>query len=198
MGKPLNIRCPQRACRLTRKIWISRTGLESTTPSELIAIDENYRSRIQKRRSILAAHPSTVHGCLPEGTAPVRELYSFLLAYLPQRYPALFTLTPTTFHNALTDITHPASPPDDPLKALRILAETVEDDLFLLSETPEGHRCVAFVCCFPSGFDPSTKLGKVLAEIHEPVPGYEKIGGSMERFFKRLEVGKSVRRVNVC
>ena len=167
-------------------------------PSELITIDENYLSRIEIRRSILATHPSTVHGCLPEGAAPVRELYSFLLAYLPQRYPNLFTLRFNTFSNNQTDATHPFSPPDDPLYALQILAKTVEDDLFLLIETPEGHRCVAFACCFPSGFDPSTKLGKVLAQIHEPVPGYEKIRGSMERFFKRLEVGKSVKRVNVC
>ena len=80
---------------------------------------------------------------------------------------------------------------------MKVIGETIEDDIFLLHQTPEGHRCVAFLCCFPSGFDPSTKLGKVLKDIHAPVPSYEKIGASMERFFSRLEVGKSVKRVNV-
>lgn len=172
--------------------------MQSTTPSELITIDENYLSRIETRRATLARHPSTVHGCLPEGAESVRELYSFLLAsYLPARYPTLFKLHGEAFENNVTGSTHPASPPADPRLALRILAETVEDDLFLVAETPGGHRCVAFVCCFPSGFDPSEKLGKVLAEIHAPVPGYEKIEGSMERFFTRLQAGKNVKRINV-
>lgn len=84
---------------------------------------------------------------------------------------------------------------------LRILGETVEDDMFLLlqDDAAQGgeHRAVAFMCCHPAGFDPSSKLGKRLAEIHGPVPAYEKIGASMERYFGRLEVGKEVKRMNV-
>ena len=96
---------------------------------------------------------------------------------------------------------------------LEILGGMVEDDLFLLLPDGDGnrdgngdgdgdgsggaHRLVAFVCCHPSGFDPSEKLGKRLVDIHGPVPGYEKIGGSMERYFKKLEVGTCVKRVNV-
>ncbi|KAG8413621.1 hypothetical protein J3458_012694 [Metarhizium acridum] len=68
---------------------------------------------------------------------------------------------------------------------------------FLLHETPSGHLCVAFMCCFPSGFDPSEKFGNLLKDIHAPVPSYSKIGASMERFFSKLQVGKSVKRLNV-
>ena len=177
----------------------SQLGLESSAQSDLIVIDCNYLSRIETRRAIIARHPSTVHGCVAEGIEPVRELYSFLLAsYLPMRYPTIFKLHDNdTVENMATKAFQPTACPTDPLLALRILGETVEDDLFLLVETPAGHRCVALMCCFPSGFDPSEKLGKVLADIHGPVPSYHKIGGSMERFFKRLEVGKSVKRINV-
>lgn len=87
--------------------------------------------------------------------------------------------------------------PEDPEAALRMLGETVEEDMFLLVGEPEGHRAVAFMCCFPSGFDPSTKVGKLLKEIHSPVPSYDKIGPSMERFFSKIEVGKNVKRTNV-
>ena len=128
------------------------------------------------------------------------ELYSYLLElYLPMRYPSMFALqSDGVFANLVTKTTFPVQPPGDPFYALRVLCETVEDDLFLLKQTEQGHRLVAFVCCFPSGFDPSDKLGKVLRGIHEPVPGYNKIETSMERFFGRLEVGKSVKRMNVC
>lgn len=139
-------------------------------------------------------------GATPQGGDAVRELYSFLVGdYLPTRYPTIFTLDKDsdTMRNHIAEKAIPTCPPDDSLTSFRILGETVEDDMFLLQETADGHRLVAFVCCFPSGFDPSSKLGKVLKDIHDPVPAYEKIGASMERFFSRLEVGKSIRRTNV-
>ncbi|KGQ06924.1 hypothetical protein BBAD15_g7764 [Beauveria bassiana D1-5] len=178
-------------------------ALRADTPQELITIDRDYRSRVLLRRSLLAQHPSTVHGCTAPGAAAVRELYTHLLTtHLPARYPTIFQLvgSGSLLHNAATGATHPTTPPDDDSggaeAALRVLGETVEEDLFLLRETPRGHESTAFVCCFPAGFDPSEKLGRLLSEIHAPVPGYDKIGASMERFFGKLEVGKSVKRMN--
>jgi hypothetical protein len=108
----------------------------------------------------------------------------------------------TQLRNKVTSLLVPVyPPPSNPSEMLQILGETVEDDMFLLLRDKDNgggeHRAVAFVCCHPSGFDPSEKLGKTLAEIHGPVPAYDKIGASMERYFARLEVGKGVRRVNV-
>lgn len=153
-----------------------------------------------ERRVIMNGHSRHVIGTIPEGHGAVQELYTYLLQnYLPVRYPTLFSTTPdgTKFQNHVMGAKLPLKPPSEPLAALRSLGETVEDDLFLLHGTEKGHRMVAFVCCFPSGFDPSSKLGKLLKDIHEPVPSYERIGSSMERYFARLEVGKSVKRINV-
>ncbi|KAF5020065.1 hypothetical protein F66182_7907 [Fusarium sp. NRRL 66182] len=174
-------------------------AIQANTPSELITIDEDYLERISHRRSIIANHGATVHGCIPEGDAAVRELYTHLLSeYLPARFPTIFQLSRdnSMCENLVTGKLFPTLPEGNTETALRILGETVEEDLFLLQETPEGHRSVAFMCCFPSGFDPSTKLGKTLVEIHAPVPSYEKIGNSMEKFFAKLDVGKSVKRTN--
>jgi hypothetical protein len=184
-------------------------------------MDSNYLSRVRTRRRLIAEHASAVHGVIPSGHAPIRELYSYLLGtYLPTRYPTMFelirnpdsptttttTTTTTIFRNKVTGIDSPLHPaPSDPLEMLRILGETVEDDMFLLLRDPAGdgngncgeHRAVAFVCCHPSGFAPAEKLGKRLAGIHVPVPAYEKIGASMERYFARLEAGRAVKRMNV-
>lgn len=139
----------------------------------------------------------------------MRELYTYLLRdHLPRRFPNMFTLSvdKSTFTNHATGRVLPTIVPtssdpteDDALatQALRDLAETVEEDLFFLTKTGETHQCVAFACCFPSGFDPSEKLGKGLGAIHAPVPSYDKIGPSMERFFSKMEAGKPVRRLNV-
>lgn len=183
--------------RLIRRAW---AALQSSTPSDLIIMDKNYLDRVNLRRQLIAQNGSAVHGCLPQGEAAVREIYTYLLGeYLPTRYPTMFTLSKDAKRNMnlVTGREYPVTPPADATAALRVIGETVEDDMFFLRQTPEGQFVDAFVCCFPGGFDPSEKFGKLLRDVHGPVPAYEKIGPSMERFFSRLEVGRSVKRMNV-
>ncbi|KAM7197826.1 Protein of unknown function (DUF3445) domain containing protein [Rhypophila sp. PSN 637] len=188
-------------------------ALKNTTPSDLIQIDKNYLSRIINRQAIVRDHESTVMGYIPEGVPAVYEVYEYLLGtYLPTRFPMMFSLQTssspsgpvTTFHNHVTSLISPVSPPpSDPLTALRIISQTIEDDFFLLqlqppdsTSFPNEHKAVAFICCHPAGFDPSTKLAQGLKAIHVPVPSYSKIGPSMERFFARTTVDKPVKRLN--
>ncbi|KAI1098438.1 hypothetical protein F4804DRAFT_324758 [Jackrogersella minutella] len=180
-----------------KPIYYITMALKSTTPSELIVIDSNYLSRLRERQIVMAKHEKHTLGCLPFGIEAVQEAYLYLLGeYLPTRYPTMFTRDDKLFRNKLTGASLSLIPPDDPIVALRSLGQNVEDDMFFLRETPDGHQAIAFVCCCPSGFDPAAKLGKLLKEVHEPVPSYDKIGPSMERYFSRLEVGKSASRVN--
>ncbi len=200
--------------------------MQSTLPEDLIVLDGDYKDKIETRRRVLATNPDCTMGVLqsdngtgpePSAKAALDELYCYLMdSYLPGRFPTVFSKVragqgkAAMLYNRVTNSTFPCTPPLDPLEATRILGETVEDDLFLLREedvtstTDDGpaypatsHRMVAFVCCFPSGFDPSSKLGLLLRDIHKPVPAYDKIGPSMERFFSRLEVGKNRKRLNV-
>ncbi|GKU04293.1 unnamed protein product [Fusarium langsethiae] len=190
---------PRRQLRPFKPTYHITMAIQSNIPSELITIDEDYLDRITQRRSIIATHGSTVHGCIPGGDAAVRELYTYLLSeQLPKRFPTIFQLSQdnSSCMNLATGMSFPTTPQGSTDAALRVLGETIEEDFFLLQQTPDGHQSIAFMCCFPSGFDPSTKLGKTLVEIHAPVPSYEKIGSSMERFFAKLEVGKSVKRTN--
>lgn len=180
-----------------KPIYYITMALKSTTPSDLIRIDCNYLSRIQERKVTMAKHENHTLGCLPSGAEAVQEVYSYLLGeYLPARYPTLFSRDDKVFRNRVTGASISLLPPNDPIAALRRLGETVEDDMFFLRETVEGHQCIAFLCCCPSGFDPATKIGKLLKEIHGPVPSYDRIGPSMERYFSRLQVGKSATRIN--
>lgn len=181
------------------------------TQSELITIDEDYTKRIAERRRLFAIHGNQVHGVIPDGrgAAAVREVYTYLLHdHLPRRFPTMFKLSADEKEvtNVTTGKVLPTSVPvtgdeaaDDAAAeaALADLAETVEEDLFFLQKEGDTHQCVAFVCCFPSGFDPREKLGKGLSAIHGPVPNYERIAPSMERFFSKMEYGKPVRRLNV-
>lgn len=102
--------------------------------------------------------------------------------------------------NTANDDLYPLRPLPSTVDTLRILGGALEDDFLFLLPAPDGdgYSLQGFVTCFPSGFDTSRKFGLKLREIHAPVPGYrEKLAGSMDRWFERLEVGKWVRRVNV-
>ncbi|KAL2201656.1 hypothetical protein CC79DRAFT_1374297 [Sarocladium strictum] len=189
-----------RTLRPFKDVYHITMAIQADSVADLITIDKDYLDRVEKRQSIIRAQGSRVHGCLPSGRDAVSELYSFLMgSFLPRRYPSIFTLGPDgkTVRNSVTSKSFPTQWTDPDMNgALRTLAETVEEDIFLLHETDEGHFSDAFVCCFPSGFDPSQKLGKLLKDIHGPVPSYEKIVSSMEKFFSRLQVGKNVKRMN--
>jgi hypothetical protein len=176
-------------------------GLSRHTVSDLIVMDRNYLSRIALRRQIMRAHPSTVLQAHLASIPAVNELYTFLFStYLPQRFPRIFTLSPSSLYNTATRRSIPLLPSQDPIETLSRIGENIDDDfLFLLkADDGDGYVLRAFVTCFPSGFDTEKKLGLRLRDIHGPVPGYkEKLEKSMDRFFDRLEVGKMVGRANV-
>ncbi|KAL5357710.1 hypothetical protein BJX96DRAFT_23481 [Aspergillus floccosus] len=202
-------------------------ALSNLDPSTLIPMDKTYKDRLALRASLLRQYPDVVIGVNPvadERTASaVRELYTFLVGtYIPTRYPTMFRLT----HNhpndssgsssslvlenlAIPGHSHPLHPsPVSPSSArtdLERLSTLIDEDLLILlpdssDKTPDGHpRYVlqAYATFFPAGFDTRTKLGRRLADIHAPVPGYaDKLERSMDRFFARVEVGRFVQRVN--
>ncbi|KIX03354.1 uncharacterized protein Z518_06906 [Rhinocladiella mackenziei CBS 650.93] len=190
------------------------SALENLDPSDLLLMDKNYADRIAYRKRIMAEHGEHVVNVNDDmRTRPaVVELYIFLMGtYLPLRFPKMFKLHETDYEqgktfmleNLVTKELFPARPtPQTPTtQLLNTLGRTVDEDiLFLLPEEDSDdpkYILEAYVVVCASGFDPAAKIGKRLAAIHGPVPGYSaKLEGSMDRFFAKLEVGKYVKRVN--
>ncbi|KAK5221131.1 hypothetical protein LTR72_006690 [Exophiala xenobiotica] len=189
-------------------------ALENLNPTELLVMDKTYADRIDYRRRIMAEHGTHVVNINDDMRIrpAVVELYTFLMGtYLPLRFPQVFKLHETEYEqgktfmleNKVTGSLFSARPtPSTPTtRLLEILGQTVDEDfLFLLPEEDSDdpkYVLEAYVTVCPSGFDPAQKIGKRLAAIHDPVPGYSsKLEGSMDRFFSKIEVGKYVRRVN--
>ena len=180
-------------------------------------MDKNYANRLDYRRRILKDNHDIVVGVNDDDKIrpAVRELYQFVMAtYLPQRYPTMFRVHQALWEsgaqlmtqNLVTSRMFPAIPPQDmsTLQLLEILGQSLDEEFLLLlpeettSEKDEPKYVLeAYICVCASGFNPREKLGKRLADIHGPVPSYpEKLEGSMDRFFEKLEVGKYVKRLN--
>lgn len=176
-------------------------------------MDKNYEDRIQYRRKILKEHHDVVVAVNDDSRigAAVRELYKFIFGtYLPVRYPSMFKLHHTeydqgpeiTLQNLVTNELLPVQPQSKTIALLETLGRHLDEDFLLLLpeqnvEKDPKYVLEAYVTICPSGFDPREKLGRKLRDIHGPVPAYEeRLEGSMDRFFAKLEVGKYVRRVN--
>lgn len=176
--------------------------------------DSNYEDRLKYRKRIIMENPDAAI-CIADDQRirpAVTELYTYLLAtYLPKRFPTLFKLHFTSFdtgsqfmfENLVTKEIYPTVPTQatSTYNMLRTLGKVIDEDfLFLLpEENSEDPKYIleALVCICPSGWDPKEKIGSRLATIHKPVPGYkDKLEGSMDRYFKSLEVGKYVKRSN--
>ena len=191
-------------------------GIETLNPNDLVLFDKTYPDRLSLRQSLLGQYPQEIVGIRDplDGRTQlaVRELYSFLFGlYLPSRYPTIFETYydkqsyTTKVKNLITQKTFPTMIENGESLDIGLanIAKNVDEDFFILlphdQSNPEGgyYRLEAYSACFPSGFKPQEKLGKSLAGIHGPVPGYkEKLQRSMDRFFSRLEAGKCVKRVN--
>jgi hypothetical protein len=177
-------------------------------------MDKNYKDRIDYRRKIIQEHHDVVVAVNDEKAIKpaVTELYTFLLGtYLPTRYPEMFKLHQANYDQGVTFMLENTITGELPLifpnrttktvMMLETLGKHLDEDFLLLlpEDTEEDPKYVleAYITVCPSGFNPREKLGKRLRDIHGPVPGYkQKLEGSMDRFFAKVEVGKYVRRVN--
>jgi hypothetical protein len=164
-------------------------------------MDKNYLSRIQLRKQIMMGHHEIAIQASQAIKPAIDELYTWLTnAYLPTRFPTMFTLGDGHLRNLATSESLPLQPPSDPIRSFELLGGNLDDDFLLLLPSKDGdqYELKGFVTCFPSGFNTKEKFGMKLRDIHTPVPGYkEKLEKSMDRFFDKLEVGRVVKRSNV-
>jgi hypothetical protein len=151
-------------------------ALESTTLSDLIAMDNTFATRCSIRKHLISTQRHQVLACNPRAAPAVEELYHWLIStHLPRRFPSVYEPVENGLRNNITTDVMRANVHAE--TALQALGENVDDEFLLLlpSQNPLDagkYRMEAFINCFPSGFNTRSKLGMLLADIHSPVPGY--------------------------
>jgi hypothetical protein len=136
------------------------------------------------KRKIIAENGVDAVDCRDGGYGGCAEMLEYLVEYLPQRFPSIFTLSDdkNTIQNHITNESFDLS---TPLKEhpLYIAGRLVEDDLNILVEGPDGEYVLkAVLSAFPAGFKIQEKMDKPMSAIHKPVPLYkEKLAFSMNK-----------------
>jgi hypothetical protein len=156
-------------------------GLNALDPADWLWLDERYPAEIARRAVLIAERPAQVHAMRPEAEPAARELLAMVRQHLARHHPG--------------HAPGPADGDDPPLVALGRMAQ---EDFCLLERQGDGpYALTAAILCFPSHWHLHEKLGRPLAEIHAPVPGFNtKLGGPAERFFANLLVERLVWRAN--
>jgi hypothetical protein len=181
------------------KPFALRMGLQPLPAEAWIEIDEAYAAQLAKKRDLLATRHADVLAALPESRPASEEALTLLLDHLRTYHSGRFAFAGGKLRNIATgeewDIAHSSLHPLE--QAGRLVQEDfciLQSDDKTLSET---YRLTAGAVCFPSNWRLADKIGKKLADVHGPVPGYaEKLASPVDRFFTNLPADTIMWRAN--
>jgi len=168
-------------------------GLKVLAEADWIEIDGHYETELAEKARLVRDHRDAIYQALPDSEPFQAEFIRFLMAHLSKHHPDRFALTDFGLRNNLTGKTVRVDEAAPLLTATRL----VQEDMTILRPSPEGFRLIAGLVAFPTRWDLSSKLGKVLRDIHDPVPGYhEKLARPMDRLFAGLTEDRLLWRAN--
>lgn len=168
-------------------------GLKVLAKPDWIEIDGQYQADLREKARLLTEHPAQVFQTTPGSEVWQREALHCLNTHLTTFHPDRFATCAEGIANLTTGQTVVA----DETAPLLAIANLIQEDMTILRPSPEGFRLVAGLVAFPTRWDLSVKMGKVLKDIHGPVPGYaEKLARPMDRLFAGLTEDRLLWRTN--
>lgn len=170
-------------------------GLQALKLDAWIDADADLAADLREKRRLLAERPGEVLAALPESAEAQREALDLLAEHLPRRFPDLYRFAAGGLHVVPLGETVPL---DAALAPIDAAGRLVQEDLCLMQADAAGDYCLtAASLCFPSRWRLAEKVGKPLAAIHAPVPGYDAaLAKPVDRFFALLKADKPVERSN--
>lgn len=170
-------------------------GLLQLEPERWIEPDEDLAEQLALKRELVAEHDELVLRAEPDTQEAQQEVLDLLANYLPHRHPDLYRLEGGMMNVAGID----TGICDDRLIPLHRAGLLVQDDLIVMRRGDDGWRIAAGFLAFPSAWRLSEKFGRVMDEIHAPVPGFQagsRNAGLINRMFDNLSPERLVVRWN--
>jgi hypothetical protein len=170
-------------------------GLVACPPGDWFELDACYPAELAERRALLADRRAEVFAACPGSDAARAEVLATVADHLAAHHPGWFRRAGAHLENLLTGerwILDQPSP--DPLEIAGLL---VQEDLCVIRPTADGPVLDAAVLCAPSRWRLAEKIGRVLLDVHAPVPFYaDRLGSAVDRFMRSLKPGRIALRMN--
>lgn len=170
-------------------------GLMQLDPDRWIEPDGDLAYHLAEKRKLFAEYGEQVFRAEPDTFAAQHEILDALGTFLPSQHPAVYCRDGDTMHMAGQDL----DLADTAMPPLFRAGLLVQDDLVLMRKGENGWRIAAAFLAFPSSWSLSEKFGKVMDEIHAPVPdfaGGSRNAGLINRMFDNLSPDRFVVRWN--
>lgn len=156
-------------------------GIRAIPVAEWIEPDDRTVHQLAEKRRLLAERHSEVFHALPGSEAAQAECLTCLRANLAEHHPN---------HPGLILSEAGRSPLD-------LAGRMVQEDLLLMERQEAGWVLIAASLCFPARWRLSDKIGRPMAGIHDPVPGFnDKLARPVDRFFDRVAPDQPYLRAN--
>jgi len=170
-------------------------GLLQLDPARWIEPDGDLAYHLAEKMRLFAEHGDRVFRTEPGTEDAQREILDALVDYLPSHHPAIYRRAGNVMEMAGQRV----GLSDDALPPLLRAGLLVQDDLVVMRKGEKGWRLAAAFLAFPSSWSLSEKFGKVMDEIHAPVPDFEggsRNAGLISRMFDNLPPDRFVVRWN--
>lgn len=150
--------------------------------AQWIEVDARYAEDLAEKRRLLREQPAQVLATLPLGRAGAEEVLGLLSAHLCTYFP---------------DLEPPRAVAEEALHPIAQAALLVQEDLCVMTLENGEWLLSAATVCFPNRWDLTSKIGRSLMGIHQPVPHYAaKIGAATDSLFHKLTIDRPLWRLN--
>jgi dimethylamine monooxygenase subunit A len=172
-------------------------GVRPLDPNDWIEVDANLLAYLKEKARHYRDDRQQVIVSEETSNPAQAEVLNLLSEHICKRYPDIYRKTESGID--ILGGQFQVSFNDDTLPPLAIAAKLVQDDLVLMSASPDGWRLVAASLCFPSAWNLLEKFGHPLHKVHEPVPGFgtgTRNASVIDRMFDNLRPQQPVMRWN--
>src|SRR3954469_19635516 len=155
-------------------------GLKDLPPDDWIELDAAGPEQLAAKRALLRDEHPAVMAALPRARAAGREALRLLADHLPRRFPRWYAWRDGVLTNHLTGEAWPLPSPDSAdhdaaparLHPLELAGRLVQEDWCVMEDVAGAVTLTAGCVSFPSRWSLADKLGRPMADVHDPVPFY--------------------------
>lgn len=172
-------------------------GVKPLNPKHWIEIDEQLPVYLREKRELIESKLGDVFSADFSSEVAQEEVLNLLVDHLLNAFPETYSKTGRSL--SIKGVEYDVDLDDMSAPPLLNAALLIQEDLVIMRREADGWRFVAGSVCFPSSWVLREKIGKLMHEIHDPVPDYAKgtrNAGMIDRMFDNLQLEMPVERFN--